>query len=177
MIVKAPNLIAGATAPAGIEVAAGFTGAVVESDNLVSGFTENYKGWSTNSAATRFPIAREIVQDAFPDAAANTTGAILEFSPRKQSFEYFYAISVEFDFSGAPAGTLTAEVEAFFIDGGSNMVSVTSATDQTLDFTVGQLATLHRDNQKIIKMEFKVKSSLAGRQLDKGRLNYLGVEG
>jgi hypothetical protein len=174
--ISPPELIAGATAPVGLEISAGFGGQLKEKSTITSGFVDAYKGFSTNAGATRCPINRKIVQDANPDSAADTFGSDLVFDPRRQSFDYFYAMSIEFDFNGSPVGTLTAELEAVFVDGGTNSISLLSTSDQTLDLTVGQIATLHRDNQKIVQLQFRAKNSNAGRSADRCRLSYLGIE-
>jgi hypothetical protein len=176
MLIQAPSLIGTASAPVGLYVSTGFTGPITERSNIIEGFDEAYQGFSSASSAIRCPINRQLVQDANPDAAADTYGTVLTFTPRNQTFDYFTDISVEFDFDGAAAGTLTAELEAFFVDGGSNMVSLTATADSTFELTTAQLATLQRDNQKITSLTFKVKNSDAGRQTDRGRLSFIGIE-
>ena len=174
MVIKAPSLIAGATAPVGLEIGASFGAEVMESGNLISGFTNNYKGFSTNSTATRCPINRKIVQEAFPSATIDTYGTDVEFSPRLQTFLFFYGMTIEFDSMGTE--TATGQLEAVFVDGGSTTVSVTTTVNASLQLTLAQLATLHSDNQKITKLQFRVKSSI-GSSTARGRLSFLGVEG
>jgi hypothetical protein len=174
MIIKAPTLIAGVTAPTGLEIGTGFAAEVMESGNLISGFTDNYKGFSTNSTATRCPLNRKIVQEALPSATIDTYGTDVEFSPRLQAFQYFIGATIEFDNMGTE--TASGQLESVFVDGGTNSVTVTTTVNASIQLTLAQLATLQRDNQKITLLQFRVKSSI-GSSTSRGRLSFLGVEG
>lgn len=169
-VIKAPGLIAGATAPVGLEIGTGYSGTFTEHNNIISGFTNNRKGYATASSV-KLPLDRGIVQNATPDAAANTYGTDLVITPRLGYFDSVPVMSIEFD--AVSAETLTCEIEFVFVDGGSNTVSSAQASSTTVELSAQQVATLHRDNQRITEVRFRAKSSKVS-STARGRLTHIG---
>ena len=173
IVLKAPNLIAGATAPTGLELGGSVTGELIEANNYISGFTNNYKGLA-GSSVVKVPANIQLVQNATPDAAIDTYGTDVSFSPRLQTFTSIPVISVEFD--NVSSETVTAQLEFTFVDGGTDQLALTATGNTVTELSAQQIATLHRNNEKITAITIRAKSSKAS-STARARLSYLGLEG
>lgn len=173
MVIKAPSLAAGATAPAGIEIASGFGDELLESDNYISGFVENYRGF-TETANVRFPTHLQVNQDALPNDTANTFGNLVELTPRSQTFVSINIVTVEFD--SLAAETFTAELVFTFTDGTTTTQTLTSSSNQTITLSPSEIIALHKNNQKIASISLRSRSTITD-STARARLSFLGIEG
>ncbi len=173
MVILAPGLIGTATAPAGMENNSNVSAPVMEGHNIITGFVDKYIGF-TNQNSVRFPANKTDGTVFSPSATINTFGADVEVIGRLLTFTHIPFIRIPFD--NISGETITVEIEAVYIGGGTDKITLTKSSSGDIDVTAGDMIALHRNNNKMTKVQFRCKSSIAASGAS-CRIKMLAAEG